>query len=330
MSTNAITISDGANGAVTGNWSAITSSTYMSGAGTSVNLIYTGTPEATVSADVITPPESTRGKKKVKGEKQTEPGTYKSAYRIDNINPKIYFKFVKSKLTKIEVDTLKKRLNKIRPLLVQAEEMKQQALFEALSNQLAVLVREQEAFAIGHEKRIHRKYIEKFMKKVEDRCIKFEPLASFPRVIPAKVREKIKRVQESGVFDEFHILYIDHTGEELKTNKQKIKEKDPILFGRFNFQPDVFYFIVDWIDKYCDLTLSKLIDELQIDDPEFELDLLPEHYVSWKRKYKDRLIEVAKVTEEFAEDTFNAASAEIDYTDDPIEAADEEMSCWSA
>lgn len=71
-------------------------------------------------------------------------------------------------------------------------------------------------------------------------------------------------------------MYVDYTGEKLKTNSDKIREKDPILFGVFSFQPDVLYYIVDWIDEYCDLTLDKLLTEIKIDDPEFELNAVPD------------------------------------------------------
>lgn len=67
-----------------------------------------------------------------------------------------------------------------------------------------------------------------------------------------------------------------HTGEVVKTNKEKIREKDPILFGRFSFTPNTYYYITDWVDKYCDLTLVKLVDTLKVTDPEFELDFIPE------------------------------------------------------
>ena len=46
------------------------------------------------------------------------------------------------------------------------------------------------------------------------------------------------------------------------------REKDPILFGTFQneeskFILDRFYYIADWVDEYCDLTLDKLINELK-------------------------------------------------------------------
>ena len=46
------------------------------------------------------------------------------------------------------------------------------------------------------------------------------------------------------------------------------REKDPILFGTFQNQSnrtviDRFYYIGDWEDEYCDLTLDKMVNETE-------------------------------------------------------------------
>jgi hypothetical protein len=196
-----------------------------------------------------------------------------------NIPPKVFFKFVKSKLDSIDQDQLQRNLDKLVKLVVVTEEIGQQALFEEFSTQLAIAVREQEASAAGYNKRIELRHIQRFIKSVTDRLVKFKPLEEFPRVIPSNIMKEIKHCQDLCIFDEFHVLFIDHVesskeNEELKTNKQKVKEKDPILFGAFKFQPDVLYYIVDWIDEYCDLSFRELLKALTLDDPTFELSLV--------------------------------------------------------
>lgn len=42
---------------------------------------------------------------------------------------------------------------------------------------------------------------------------------------------------------------------------QKAK-KDPILFGVIR-NSDKLYYIADWVDEYCDLTLEKMFETLQ-------------------------------------------------------------------
>ncbi len=62
-------------------------------------------------------------------------------------------------------------------------------------------------------------------------------------------------------------VFTDYTGTvkpELK--KKKAKEKDPILLGAFvdtktRTKLERFYFLGDWIDEYCDLTLEKMVSQ---------------------------------------------------------------------
>ena len=47
---------------------------------------------------------------------------------------------------------------------------------------------------------------------------------------------------------------------------QEHKEKDPIVFGIFTDKENIFtldrlYYVADWVDEYCDLTLDKLVEE---------------------------------------------------------------------
>src|SRR5699024_9424503 len=62
--------------------------------------------------------------------------------------------------------------------------------------------------------------------------------------------------------------FTDYTGKiERQVEKERI-EKDPILFGTFqdkNSQTviDRFYFLGDWEDEYCDLTLDKMVNKMK-------------------------------------------------------------------
>jgi len=192
-----------------------------------------------------------------------------------DISASLYIKFVKSKLGKIQQDKVKRRLAKLQKLVAYSEEMKQQALYEELTKEVAVLVREAEIAAYGIDTFIDKAHIDKFMHLVKERCIKWDLLEKFPRVVPKKVQTKVKALHKANIFDELWILYIDYTKTEpLKTNKEKIRNKDPILFGRFKYQPDRYYFIADWVDEYCDLTLDKMVTKIKTDDKEFELDTI--------------------------------------------------------
>jgi hypothetical protein len=214
------------------------------------------------------------------------------------VGPRLYFSYIKSKLTKLETKRLKARLHKLQGLLKNAEEANQQALYEQLSKMLIIAVRESEALACGYGTHVHLEHINKFKSYVKEtdsasvNPVEFKILSEFPRSIPDTVQQVVKKVQKKGLFEELWVLYLDYTKEPIKSNKEKIREKDPILFGRMACDPDKFYFIADWIDEYCDLTLSEFVDTLKKSDEEYKLnsveELTPEYLERLKNEIKER------------------------------------------
>jgi hypothetical protein len=64
------------------------------------------------------------------------------------------------------------------------------------------------------------------------------------------------------VFDNYVILHYDYSGEAVEeTKEEKAKKKDPIMFGLIQGSKNLYY-IGDWIDDYCDLTLDVIIKKL--------------------------------------------------------------------
>jgi hypothetical protein len=207
------------------------------------------------------------------------------------ISPKLYISSVKSKLNKLQKEKLKRRMQKLQKLIHSAKDLNQTGYYEQLSELMVQTVRESEALALGCTQWCHREAIEKFKNRVKDKVIRLEPLEKFPREIPANIRRIIKTHQTAKVFDELVILFIDYTGEELKTHKEKVKEKvarekDPILFGKISFLPDRFYYIADWVDEYCDLTLDKFVDKIREEDPTYNLTETPELDENWLESLK--------------------------------------------
>lgn len=193
-------------------------------------------------------------------------------------HPKIVMKALKSvKLKPVELVELSARLRKLSKLSISAQETGQIAMYELLAREMACIIKAQEAAAIGYPMVIQRQTIVDFVSKTRDKRLKFDKLENFPRVIPKRVRDKINEVRAKGVFDEFWVAYIDYTEEKpLQTVKDKILEKDPILFGTFSVNVRDLHYVTDWVDRYCDLTLTKLVGEIQLEDPEFELDRVPD------------------------------------------------------
>jgi hypothetical protein len=214
------------------------------------------------------------------------------------IGPKLYFNYVKSKLTKTQTKRLRSRLQKLQSLVKSAEENGQKALYETFSRMLVVAVREASASACGYDVYVDKADIEKFRYIVTENPeshrnpVYFKKLEEFSRPIPAKVAKVIKSVQSKGLFDELHVLYLDYTNEVVKSTKEKIREKDPVLFGKFSYDDSRYFFITDWIDDHCDLTLSKFVDTLKENNKEYETqkleDITPEYLERIKLEINER------------------------------------------
>jgi hypothetical protein len=197
--------------------------------------------------------------------------------KTNEISPKLYVKFVHSKMNHLQHAKLRNRMRKLKVLIESAKLSNQQAFYEELAKVLAIVIRESEAYACNVKKYVDRSVIDKWRHNVKEKVIRFEELEKFPRTIPSKVQKVIADVKERNLFDKYHVLFIDYTKEQpKKTNKEKIREKDPILFGSYVYQPDRFYFITDWVDEYCDLTFDKFIEKVQVDSPDFEATKVPD------------------------------------------------------
>lgn len=224
-------------------------------------------------------------------------GNVQSTLKVTNngqgqISPKLYIKFVKSKLTKIQQKKLKIRLGKLQKMVQNAHDMGQTSMYENLSKMLATVIRESEAVVCGINTYIDREAINKFMHRVKENPVRFDLLEKFPRTIPVNIQTQIKTVQKRKLFDNLHVLYLDYTKEDNRSTKEKIRDKDPILFGTYSYQPDRFYYICDWVDEFCDLTLEKFVDKMKEEDPEFALievpDMNEEMFETIKKEVKER------------------------------------------
>lgn len=192
------------------------------------------------------------------------------------LNPRLVFKFLKSKLTKTEVNKLKQEARKLQKFVKDTKELGQQAAYEELAKMLTSVISMVELSVCGFDQYIPESTVKKFEYQVKDRVLRFDKFENFPRAVPDKIAKRIKEIKKKNLFSEYWILYLDYTGEVLKTNKDKIREKDPILFGKVANNPDKLFYLVDWVDEYCDLTLKKFVEEVKTKNPDFDMNVLPE------------------------------------------------------
>lgn len=223
----------------------------MSGAGITINV--TGTDAITTTGQL----SHTEAGTELKLEGKNKDGKI--------LNPRLFFKLTKSKLNKTDKAKLERKMKNLAAHVKTLKECGQQAAFEEMAKYLTVTVRELEAQSLGVDRWIDIKQINKFKKyqNLADHVF-FKEVKDFPRVMPKVVRNKVKKFQNAGIFDKLWVLYLDYSDErheKKKTNKEKIREKDPILFGQFDFIKNRYYYITDWVDEYCDLTLEAFVDE---------------------------------------------------------------------
>lgn len=198
--------------------------------------------------------------------------------------PKIYFDLIKSKLSVIDKEILNDKLMKLASLVVNAKDLGQHALYEDLSKKILLTAKEQELSVCGISHVIPRAVVTKYQHKVKSPSVHLSSLESYSRPIPVEPSLIIKKYKDLNVFDRYEVLYLEYrekmdVGDKVvaepsvqKSNKEKIKEKDPILFGIIDLDPSKMYYITDWIDEYCDLTLEKLVATIKADDPEYKLE----------------------------------------------------------
>lgn len=148
--------------------------------------------------------------------------------------------------------------------LIQAKIMGQVSLVESLKNIIDVVRGEAHLIAMGLKKYVTEKQVIDFYEKVgEDKNLKLTWIKNFGRIIPEEVYKIKKDVDERKIFDNYVILHYDPANNGEKLTKQEIeKKKDPILFGVIKNSRKL-YFIADWKDEYCDLTLEEMFKVLK-------------------------------------------------------------------
>jgi hypothetical protein len=98
--------------------------------------------------------------------------------------------------------------------------------------------------------------------KASKKGLRLDWVANFTRTIPPEVATKKVRADEVGAFDNYVVLHYDPAEKafsETEWEQLARTSKDPILFGLMKGRR-ILYFVGDWIDEVCDLTLDQLAD----------------------------------------------------------------------
>lgn len=178
--------------------------------------------------------------------------------------PSEYFTKVKNSLSVMDKIRLRQYLATIEKLKNKAETVGQKILARRLEFKERAIKCEIILNEKGYNKYVYSEDILNYIDNVKGRNVKLCDYKDYLREIPD---EAVKIIEESkDFFDDFVILFTDYSDDLEKVNEQREIDKDPVLFGifyneAFNEAVDRFYFLYDWEDEFCDLTLDRMIEE---------------------------------------------------------------------
>ena len=186
-------------------------------------------------------------------------------YDKNSVTPSAYFEYVKGMKTKLDREEYNVLIDNILSMLKKTTITGQTAMAKELTHQFDLAIRELNAADSGFDIFVDRKDIERYITEIEAKSVKIIELENFERDIPDELVDKIIAAKE--IFDQIYIVFTDYTKKETKKVAKKRRDKDPIMFGAFKcpesddtktYVEDRFFFIADWVDDDCDLTLEEV------------------------------------------------------------------------
>lgn len=187
-------------------------------------------------------------------------------FDLKELTPYEYFKKVKDSVKEINNEDLTKMYTLATELMDKYKTFGQEKAEKKLAFHLRTLLKESNLIELGINKFVYKDDIINYIDKISNKPVKIIEMKNYPREIPDDMIDIVSKTK--NIFDEFYILFTDYTDGELL--KEVEKERDPIMFGGFctknrDMVAERFYYLGDWIDEYCDLTLDKLMQETSKD-----------------------------------------------------------------
>jgi len=160
-----------------------------------------------------------------------------------------------------ELEVVRGRAEGYDKAMLQAKNSGQVALLEKLKGGLESYRNETQLLAIESRRYLLEEDIVKFV-KLAKKGLRLDWIANFTRMIPNNLVELKIKMDELGVFDNYVILHYDPDKKSWAETQEEIRRrKDPILFGVMRGSRKL-YFVGDWVDEMCDLTLEQIVDVL--------------------------------------------------------------------
>jgi len=138
------------------------------------------------------------------------------------------------------------------------------ALADQLKLRLNSAKSEAQLVTYGLNKYLSEEQVVAFYKKADkDKNLKLTWIKNFIKPIPSKILDLKGKLDGTFVFDNYVILHYDPNNDatNLTAKEQEDLKKDPILFGVIDKSRRLYY-VGDWIDEYCNLTLDVVMETL--------------------------------------------------------------------
>lgn len=170
-----------------------------------------------------------------------------------------FFKSVRNGVEELEV--VEHRLQGYLAAIEQARKNGQTALVEQLEAAVEGVRAETQMVAVKQTKYLTEEQLVAFVKKAK-KGLRLDWIKNFTRVVPESVVKAKVAADERGIYDNYVVLHYDPQKKAwAETKEEKERRKDPILFGVVRGRRRL-YFVGDWVDEFCDLTLDQLADVL--------------------------------------------------------------------
>ncbi len=189
------------------------------------------------------------------------------------LTPTEYFDYIKDRKNKITDKDLEKFYDNSLILLDKYKITGQTRAAKKVIFLIETIQKERELVKLGVDTFVYQDSIVDFIENVASDVVKITELKDYERDIP---EEAVKAVElTKDIFNKYYVVFTDYTGKEEKKIEKERRDKDPILFGAFASETrsgrgvdlsDRFYFLCDWEDEYCDLTLDKFVTQMTQND----------------------------------------------------------------
>lgn len=183
-----------------------------------------------------------------------------------SMTPQEYFDIIKDRKSKVTDEQLVAVYENCLELIEKYKITNQKKGMAKLIFHIECIEKERQLVKMGIDTFVYRDDIEYYIDNVAANTVKIIELENYEREIPDEIVDTISMVK--GVFDALYVVFTDYTGKAERQVEKERRSKDPILFGVFQNPSagvviDRFYYLGDWIDEYCDLTLDKMVNQTE-------------------------------------------------------------------